>query len=147
MRNRIFVLSALLMAAFLTTASSARAADLNGKWQGTMQTPDGQGLEINFNFKLDGEKLTGTAASSYGEEQITEGTVKGDAIAFVILAGGGQFKITYKGKVVGEELKFTVTLGDMGDRELTVKRGKICSHPFEQQWLDVLSFAEQNGCS
>ncbi|HEV3197187.1 MAG TPA: hypothetical protein VGZ73_04755 [Bryobacteraceae bacterium] len=124
MRSRIFVLSALLVAAFLAAASSANAADLTGKWQGTMQTPDGQGLEINFNFKLDGEKLTGTAASSYGEEQITEGTVKGDAVSFVILAGGGQFKITYKGKVVGEDLKFTVTLGDMGDRELTVKRVK-----------------------
>jgi len=124
MRNRIFVLSALLVAAFLAATSSASAADLTGKWQGTMQSPDGQGLEINFNFKLDGEKLTGTAASSYGEEQITEGTVKGDAISFVILAGGGQFKITYKGKVVGEDLKFTVTLGEMGDRELTVKRVK-----------------------
>jgi hypothetical protein len=124
MRNRTFVLSALMMAALLTAASSANAADLSGKWQGTMQTPDGQGLEINFNFKLDGEKLTGTTASSYGEEQITDGTVKGDAISFVVLAGGGQFKITYKGKVVGEDLKFTVTLGDMGDRELTVKRVK-----------------------
>jgi hypothetical protein len=124
MRSRLFVLSALLTVAFLTAASSANAADLTGKWQGTMQSPDGQGLEINFNFKVEGEKLTGTTASSYGEEQITEGTVKGDAISFVVLAGGGQFKITYKGKVVGEELKFTVTLGDMGDRELTVKRVK-----------------------
>jgi len=112
------------MAAFLTAASSAKAADLTGKWQGTMQNPDGTSLEINFNFKLDGEKLTGTTASSYGEEQITDGTVKGDAISFVILAGGGQFKITYKGKVEGEDLKFTVTLGDMGDRELTIKRAK-----------------------
>lgn len=124
MKSRIFVSSALLVAAFLTAASSATAADLTGKWQGTMQTPDGQSLEINFNFKLDGEKLTGTAASSYGEEQITDGTVKGDAISFVILAGGGQFKITYKGKVVGDDLKFTVTLGEMGDRELTAKRVK-----------------------
>ena len=124
MRNHIFVLSALLMVAFLIATRSANAADLNGKWQGTMQTPDGQSLEINFNFKIDGEKLTGTTASSFGEEQITEGTVKGDAISFIVLAGGGQFKITYKGKVVGEELKFTVTIGDMGDRELTVKRVK-----------------------
>jgi hypothetical protein len=124
MKSRIFVLSSLLTVAFLTAASSANAADLTGKWQGTMQSPDAQGLEINFNFKVEGEKLTGTTASSYGEEQITEGTVKGDAISFVVLAGGGQFKITYKGKVVGEELKFTVTLGDMGDRELTVKRVK-----------------------
>src|ERR1700693_1469383 len=29
-------------------------------------------------------------------------------------------------------------------RQLTVKRGKICPHPFEQQWLNVFSFAEQD---
>jgi hypothetical protein len=112
------------MLALLTAVSPAYAADLSGKWLGTMQTPDGQSLEITFVFQVNGEKLTGTTASTYGEEQITEGTVKGDAISFVVFAGGGQFKITYKGKVVGEDLKFTVTIGDMGDRELSVKRVK-----------------------
>lgn len=50
--------------------------------------------------------------------------MKGDAISFIILAGGGQFKITYKGKVVGDDLKFAVTIGDMGGGELTAKRVK-----------------------
>jgi len=40
------------------------------------------------------------------------------------MAGGGEFKITYKGKVVGEELKFNVTIGDMGEGELTAERVK-----------------------
>jgi hypothetical protein len=124
MNNRVFLLRALLTVAILAAASSASAADLSGKWQGAMQTPDGQSLEINFNFQVSGEKLTGTVSSSYGEEQITDGTVKDGAISFVIMAGGGQFKITYKGKVVGEDLKFNVTLGEMGDREVTAKRVK-----------------------
>jgi hypothetical protein len=123
MTRRVFF-SAVAVLAFLTAASPAKAADLTGKWLGTMQTPDGQSLEITFNFQMSGEKLTGTTASSYGEEQITEGTVKGDAVSFIVMAGGGQFKITYKGKVVGEDLKFTVTIGDMGDREMTAKRAK-----------------------
>ena len=121
MRNRVFVFSAIVMLACLTAAN---ATDLNGKWKGDMKTPNGDVLEINFNFQVTGEKLTGTVANTYGEEQITEGTVKGDAIAFVILAGGGQFKITYKGKVAGEDLKFNVTIGDMGEGELTAKRVK-----------------------
>ena len=58
----------------------------------------------------------------YGEEQITEGTVKGDDISFIVMAGGGQFKIVYKGKIVGDDLKFTVTVGDFGDGELIAKR-------------------------
>jgi hypothetical protein len=102
----------------------ATAADLNGKWKGDMKSPNGDNLEINFTLQVAGEKLTGTVTNTYGEEQITEGTVKGDAISFVILAGGGQFKITYKGKVVGEDLKFNVTIGDMGEGELIAKRVK-----------------------
>jgi hypothetical protein len=121
MRTLVFAFSAIVMLACLTAAD---VADLNGKWKGDMKTPDGDMLEINFNFQVNGEKLTGTVANSYGEEQITEGTVKGDAISFVIMAGGGQFKIVYKGKVVGEDLKFNVTIGDMGDGELTAKRVK-----------------------
>ena len=116
MRNRVFVFGAVAMFAFLTAAI---ATDLNGKWKGDMKTPNGDSLEINFNFQVNGEKLTGTVANTYGEEQITDGTVKGDAISFVILAGGGQFRIVYKGKVVGDDLKFNVTIGDMGEGELT----------------------------
>ena len=121
MRTLVFACSAIVMLVCLTAAD---VTDLNGKWKGDMKTPDGDMLEINFNFQVNGEKLTGTVANSYGEEQITEGTVKGDAISFVILAGGGQFKITYVGKVVGEDLKFNVTIGDMGEGELTAKRVK-----------------------
>jgi autotransporter translocation and assembly factor TamB len=121
MRNRVLVFSAIVMLACVTAAS---ATDLNGRWKGDMKTPNGDSLEINFNFQVSGEKLTGTVANTYGEEQITEGTVKGEAISFIILAGGGQFKITYKGKVVGEDLKFNVTIGDMGEGELTAKRVK-----------------------
>jgi hypothetical protein len=38
------------------------------------------------------------------------------------MAGGVQFKLTYKGQVVGEEIKFHVTIGDMGEGDLTAKR-------------------------
>ena len=119
MRNRIFVLGAI---ALLALAAAASAADLNGKWKGEMKMPDGGGLELNFTFHVDGEKLTGTVVNTYGEEQITEGSVKGDAISFIIMAGGGQFKLTYKGQVVGEDIKFHVTIGDMGEGDLTAKR-------------------------
>ena len=119
MRSLGFVLMAIAMSACLTAAN---AADLNGKWKGDMKTSNGDTLEINFNFQVNGEKLTGTVANTYGEEQITEGTVKGDAISFIVMAGGGQFKITYNGKVAGEDLQFKVTIGDMGEGELTAKR-------------------------
>lgn len=107
---------------FFAFASLCFAADLNGKWKGTLKTQDGGDLETTFVFKVDGEKLTGTVANSYGEEQITEGVVKGDEISFVIMAGGGQFKIVYKAKLTGDDLKFQVSIGDFGDQEMTAKR-------------------------
>ena len=117
-------LLAFVLFACLLAVPQARAADLTGKWQGMMQTPNGENLEVTLTLQMVGEKLSGIASSSYGEEKISEGTVKGDDVSFLILAQGGQFRVTYKGKLVGEELKFTVTIGDMGDRQLTVKRVK-----------------------
>ncbi len=120
MRNRAIALSAILI---LLCLSAANAADLNGKWKGNLQSPNGD-LEINFNFQVNGEKLTGTVTNTYGEEQITEGVVKGDSVSFIIMAGGGQFKITYKGTVVGDDIKFHVIIGDMGEGDLVAKRVK-----------------------
>jgi hypothetical protein len=62
------VFSAIAMLACLAAAASA--ADLNGKWKGEMKTPNGDMLEINFNFQVSGEKWTGTVTNTYGEEQI-----------------------------------------------------------------------------
>ena len=116
MRNRVFVFTAIVMFAFLTAAS---AIDLNSKWKGDTKTPNGDNPEFNFNFHVDGEKPTGTVANTCGEEQITDGTVKGDPVSLVILAGGGQFRITYKGTVAGEDLKFHVIIRDIGEGDVT----------------------------
>lgn len=121
MRTSAFAFSAIAVLALIT---AARAADISGKWKGDIKTPDGNSLEINFDFHVDGEKLTGTVANTYGEEQITEGTVKGDTVSFIVLAGGGQFKITYKGTVAGDDIKFHVVIGDMGEGDLVAKRVK-----------------------
>jgi len=105
----------------LAFAACLLAADLNGKWAGILKGGNGD-LETTMVLKVDGEKLTGSVTNMYGEEQITEGSVKGDEIGFIILAGGGQFKLVYKGKVEGDQIRFKVTVGDFGDSELIAKR-------------------------
>jgi hypothetical protein len=114
----------LILMVMLSALLCASAADLSGKWKGDMQTPDGGTMEVNFNFHVDGEKLTGTVTNTYGEEQIKDGTVKGDTVSFVILAGDGQFRITYKGTLAGDDLKFHVVIGEFGEGDLTAKRVK-----------------------
>ena len=105
----------------LSLAASLLAADLNGKWNGSLKGRNGD-LDTTMVLKVDGEKLSGTVTNMYGEEQITEGTLKGDEISFIIMAGGGQFKLVYKGKIEADQIRFKVTVGDFGDSDLIVKR-------------------------
>ena len=122
MRLRVLSLSAMWIA--LLTAA-AFAADINGKWKADYQSPDGQARTTTFTFKVDGGKLTGTAASPMGEVQLQDGKVSGDDISFFVIRnfGGDDVKIVYKGKAAGDEIKFTVNMAAM-DRtfEMTAKR-------------------------
>jgi hypothetical protein len=123
MRIRLLVLTSILM---LALSGAAVAADINGKWTATMEGQMGT-MVMNFAFKVDGEKITGTMSSEMmGEQQISEGVIKGDDIAFAVAMEGpmGAMKITYKGKVAGDEMKLTMQFGDRAGRELTLKRVK-----------------------
>lgn len=97
--------SAFVLAATLV----AQAADITGKWTAQVPGRDGQTREQTFTFKVEGEKLTGTTTGRNGDVEITDGTVKGDAIAFTVVMnmGGNDVKILYKGTVAGAEIKMT----------------------------------------
>ena len=97
--------SAFVLAATLV----AQAADISGKWTAQVPGRDGQTRETTFTFKVEGEKLTGTTTGRNGDQPISDGTVKGDAIAFNVVANfnGQDVKIVYKGTVAGDEIKFS----------------------------------------
>ena len=99
-----------LASAFVLAATLlAQAADITGKWTAQVPGRDGQTREQTFTFKVEGEKLTGTTTGRGGEVAITDGTVKGDAIAFTVVMNmqGNEVKLLYKGTVAGDEIKFT----------------------------------------
>jgi len=77
------------------------------------QVPGRQGAtqELTFTFKVEGGKLTGTVSSQRGDQQISEGTISGDTVSFVVVrqGGQGQIKELYKGTISGNEIKFTRT--------------------------------------
>jgi hypothetical protein len=80
-----------------------------GKWAAQMPGRGGQMQDVTFNFKVDGDQLTGTVAGPRGENPISEGKIEGDSISFaqVLNFNGNEMKILYKGKVAGDEIKFT----------------------------------------
>jgi uncharacterized protein (DUF2147 family) len=86
-----------------------QAADISGKWTAQVPGRDGQTRETTITLKQDGEKLTGTTSGMNGETPISDGTVKGDDVAFTVVANinGNEVKLLYKGKVTAEGIKFT----------------------------------------
>jgi hypothetical protein len=100
-------------------------ADVTGKWSAAIDTQVGV-QNYTYDFKVDGEKLTGRAKSQFGDTAITEGTVKGDEVSFVenLDFQGQALRITYTGKVSGDKIKFTRKVGDVATEEFLAKRIK-----------------------
>jgi hypothetical protein len=117
----------LLLAVF---AYGAMAADIAGTWKGTASGPNGN-LERTFVFKVEGSKLTGeTTSQMMGKSTIENGNVDGDNVSFSITGkfGDNEVKLTYKGKVSGDELHLTSEISGGGGGgqsiEWVVKRVK-----------------------
>ena len=124
MRSKQFLFAfALIVAA----AASVQAADVTGKWTAQVPGRGGQTRETTFNFKAEGEKLTGTMSGMQGDQPIADGKVKGDDISFSMTLSfqGNEMKMTYKGKLAGDEIKFTRQReGTDQSTEFTAKRAK-----------------------
>lgn len=102
----------------LLSALAAFGADVTGTWKGVLETQNGN-LEIEYQFKAEEGKLTGTASSQMGSISITDGKVEGDTVTFTIATG--EYTVVHKGVVNGDEMKLTA---DVGSRtlEITAKR-------------------------
>jgi hypothetical protein len=89
----------------------AFAADVDGKWTGTVQGPAGD-TPVSFTFKSDGAKLTGSTPSPIdgAEVAIKEGMIDGKNITFKVsldFGAGMPFDFDYKGVVSATDLKLT----------------------------------------
>lgn len=126
----------LLMLAVGALASlSAIGADVAGAWKCPKPSQ-------TLNMKQDGARITGTLQNTIGNLRIAEGKMEGDKITLlfmVVLSNGvdplgvagydslaeeGQVtEITYKGTIVGDEIKFKITQERLETvRELTFKK-------------------------
>ena len=94
-------------------AIAAFAADVTGKWTAEVPGRGGNMATTTIVLKQDGAKLTGTVDGGRGgPAEITDGKVDGDNISFTVSRtfNDQTFKLSYKGKVAGEEIKFTRTM-------------------------------------
>jgi hypothetical protein len=106
-----------------------RALAQAGKWQSQFETPIGP-ANYTFDFKVDGQTLTGTAAGQIGDQPrrepaaIREGKINGQNISFVEILSfqGNDIRIVYTGTIKGDEIQLKREVGDFGSEDIVVKR-------------------------
>jgi len=103
--------------------AAAPTADINGTWTTSFESQVGT-QTYTYDFKVEGETLTGHAKSNLGEGGLT-GTVDGDKVTFVenLDYQGQALAITYTGQIVSaDEIKFKRDVAGAGGEEFTATR-------------------------
>jgi|ERR1700759_1191970 len=90
MKRKILTTTALVCCFMICLAVAI--GDLTGKWVGTLTTPDGNQVPLNYVLKADGATLTGTATTPQGDIAITDGKITGDTFSFNVSLNGADFK-------------------------------------------------------
>ena len=108
MKRNLFVAGLLVLVAGL-----ASAADLTGKWAGSFKYND-QAVPVTVDLKGTTE-ISGTVTGMPGGVlPIKDGKLDGESLSFWITIDyqGNPVKIVYKGKVNGDEIRFTLGTED-----------------------------------
>jgi hypothetical protein len=110
---------------FLLLAGIASAADVTGKWKGAFDF-NGQPVPLVFDMKQAEAALTGTISGlPTPDVPIKDGKVDGENLTFWvgIEYQGNPVKLVVKGKLSGEEIKFSIGTEDGAwSTELTCKK-------------------------
>jgi hypothetical protein len=98
MKRKILITASLM---FVAAICFAAIADLSGKWTGSIKDPNGNDHSLHLVFKIDGDKLTGTAQSEGDPLNIQEGKVTGNDFSFKLTDPNGN-NIPASGKYITE---------------------------------------------
>jgi hypothetical protein len=122
----------ILLVIMMTIAlfpSTTMAIDVTGTWKADIETQVGK-FKYTYILKQEGTQVTGKILSELeGEKRETvvlEGKLDGDTIEFVEMMKfqDMDLKISYKGKVTGDEISFTRQVGEYATEVFIAKRGK-----------------------
>jgi hypothetical protein len=99
------------LALFIGCITAYAQNPIDGNWKGTRETPNGS-FEINYTFKVEGNVLTGTWKTQFGETKLENGKVDGKKISYSF--SFNDRTINYTGELVSDdEIKLNNEMGDM----------------------------------
>ena len=99
----------LVVALCAISLAPVRAADIDGKWSGSIDTPMGA-IPVGFSFKADGATLNGSMTGMDGGEiPIKNGKIDGNKISFNVSLdiGGMSLEFAYTGTLSGDTLQLS----------------------------------------
>ena len=77
----------------LFVAGFAFGADIDGKWTGQYNSGMGEPMQMDFTFKADGSKLTGTAPGGPGATiPLKDGKIDGTNVSFIVETSMGEMQ-------------------------------------------------------
>ena len=104
----------------LFAVSIGFAQDINGKWKGQMESPNGP-MDLVFNFKANGDSLSGTVESPMGELPISNGKINGNTFSFLVNVG--EMSMSHQCTAMGDSISMKVPGMQGGEpMELMLKR-------------------------
>ncbi len=118
--KRMIVRASLWIGCLAMLAAALQAADVSGKWNGDVATPDGNSISLVLTLKADGDKVTGTVTGPQGDVEIAEGKMDGETLQFVLNVDAG-----------GQTLSFKCTGKMTSTDELTIKMDGGADMAFE----------------
>jgi hypothetical protein len=105
------IVALLFFVASFTTFAQSK---IDGNWKGTRETPNGA-FELNYTFKVEGDKLTGIWKTQFGESPLENGKVDGKNFSFSI--SFNDMSISNTGEIVSDDE--LVIKSERGDMKLT----------------------------
>jgi hypothetical protein len=114
--NKIYVSSIML----LLCSTLVMASKIDGKWKATIESDAMGTMEFTLEYKVDGESLSGTLISDFGDLPITGGKVNGNEFEYKIDVMDSI--IEHKGKLINDNEITIKSIGGQGESEFTITR-------------------------
>lgn len=110
------------------SAPSAPSVSVTGTWNLTVESPQGV-VAVAADLQQEGETISGTVTSPFGQSTISSGSVSGGEVRFTLSVEiqGTPMAVTFVGRVVGDRMSGTVTVEGMGSFPFSGTRPRISS--------------------
>jgi len=117
--KKLFSLSLILLCCVF--AAFAASASLNGEWHGTLKVDDDTQYPLQYDFKVEGNKLTGTAKGPTGDLPIVNGELHGSDFTFTVTLQ--KMTLVHSGKFYPDSVSLDIACQDK-EAHTVLTRGK-----------------------